>query len=53
MNNGLKYAWTNSDIALTCEDDWILTKPLDITNFVREMLNGKIALIMLATKNNI
>lgn len=39
MNNALKYSWTNGDIALTVEDDWILQKKLDLTHFVK-VLSG-------------
>ncbi len=52
LNNGLKYAWTNSDIVLTTEDDWILEKPLNITQHVKIIESDKsIAAIRLATLN--
>ena len=35
MNNALKYAWTNGDIVLTMEDDWILQKELDLTYYAK------------------
>ena len=35
MNNALKYAWTNGDIILTMEDDWILQKELDLTYYAK------------------
>lgn len=40
LNNGLKYAWNNSDIVLTTEDDWYIEKDLDIINDVRVLLSN-------------
>ena len=48
FNNGLKYAWTNSDIVLTTEDDWILESPLDIKEYCILIKNHDIAAIRLA-----
>jgi len=39
INNGLMYAWTNSDIVLTTEDDWYVDKKLDITNDVITLMS--------------
>ena len=52
LNNGLKYAWTNSDIVLTIEDDWILEKELKLAHYV-DIVNKStdIAGIRLATMN--
>ncbi len=33
LNNGLKEAFKFSDVVLTTEDDWILEKELDLTNY--------------------
>ena len=41
MNNALKYAWTNSDIVLTVEDDWILQRELDLTYYVKILEEDK------------
>jgi hypothetical protein len=52
MNNALKYAWTNGDIALTIEDDWILERELDLTYFVNVLNNDKnVSLIRLGFMN--
>lgn len=52
LNNGLRYAWTNSDIVLTTEDDWILEKELKLAHYV-DIVNKStdIAGIRLATMN--
>lgn len=52
LNNGLIYAWTNSDIVLTTEDDWILEKELKLAHYV-DIVNKStdIAGIRLATMN--
>lgn len=52
LNNGLKYAWTNSDIVLTTEDDWILEKELKLAHYVDIInKNNDIGGIRLATMN--
>ena len=52
LNNGLKYAWTNSDIVLTTEDDWILEKELKLAHYVDIINNNNdIGGIRLATMN--
>lgn len=38
MNNGLRYAFSNSPIVLTVEDDWLLKKDLDLGPYVSYML---------------
>ena len=39
LNNGLKYAWTNSEYVLRIEDDWILERKLDIVSHVKILIN--------------
>ena len=52
LNNGLRYAWTNSDIVLTTEDDWILEKELKLAHYVDIInKNNDIGGIRLATMN--
>jgi hypothetical protein len=41
MNNALKYAWTNGELALTIEDDWILQKELDLSYYAKILLEDK------------
>ena len=39
LNNGLRYAWTNSDIVLTTEDDMLLTSVLNLEKYVNILNN--------------
>lgn len=48
MNNGLKYAWNNSSIALTIEDDWILERELDLRPFVKQFEDKRVRIVRLA-----
>lgn len=40
MNNGLKEAYNIGPVVLTTEDDWMLTRDLDITNWVNVLLHN-------------
>jgi hypothetical protein len=41
MNNALKYAWTNGELALTMEDDWILQKELDLSYYAKVLVEDE------------
>lgn len=52
MNNALKYAWENGELALTMEDDWILQKELDLQYYVKVLCeDDNVALIRLCALN--
>lgn len=53
MNRGLEIAYLFSSVALTLEDDWILEKELDVSNYVKLIKEKDIGCIRLSTLFNI
>ena len=52
LNNGLEYAWEESEFVLTVEDDWILERNLDLSPHVKMMLDDDtIGMIRLGIQN--
>ena len=49
LNKGLEWGFKKSPFVLTTEDDWLLVRPLDMTDKVEKILKYDIAGIRLAT----